>query len=162
MAIHALFQPYKRKGLNILDFFILLSLVGLLLSGLEIYWNRMISIIFWFLPLLILVNFLAYFTKLKYLIIPCTCIAIFTITFYLAVYGKTPTTIHFLFGVFTVFFLASSSIAFITYITHVLKCLYTRCCKAGPRYLAINQQNDEVDDNNDNIGEVSVYALNST
>ena len=86
MFVHVLLQPYRKKGLNILDSYILLSLVGLLLSGLEIYWNKMISIIFWFLPLLILINYLVYFTKLKYLIILFTCIAIFSTTFYLSTY----------------------------------------------------------------------------
>ena len=149
MVIHAIFQPYKRKGLNILDTLFLLSLVGLLLSGLEIFWNRTTSAIFWFLPLLILINYLAYFTKLKYLIIPCTCIAIFGTTFYSAAYpsfhGK-----HFVFGVFSVIFLASSSVAFITYIMYVLKCLYTRYCRGRSRYLAINEQNDKVDNDDDN------------
>ena len=155
MVIHAMFQPYKRKGLNILDTFILLFLVGLLLSGLEIYSNRMISIIFWFLPLLILINYLACFTKLKYLIIPCTCIAIFAAVFYFAAFGIPRTYIHFEFGVFTILSLASSSVVFIAYVIYVLKCLYTRCCRGRPRYLAINEQDDEVDCNNDNnIAEV--------
>ena len=151
MAIHAMFQPYKTKGLNILDTFILLSLVGLLLSGLEIYWNRMISVIFWFLPLLILINYLA---KLKYSI-PLSCIALFIATFYLAAYSISPTSIHFVFGVFSGLFLGSSLVVFIAYIIYLLKCLYTRCCRGRPRYLAINEQNDEVNDSNDsNIAEV--------
>ena len=154
MFVHVLLQPYRKKGLNILDSFILLSLVGLLLSGLEIYWNRIISIIFWFLPLLILINYLAYFTKLKYLIILFTCIAIFGTTLYLSTYAEYH-SILFVFGTFTILFLASSSIVFVAYIIYLLKCLYTRCCRGRPRYLAINEQNDEVDDNNDdNITEV--------
>ena len=160
MAIHAMVQPYKRKGLNILDTLILLSLVGLLLSGLEIYWNSMISIIFWFLPLLILINYLAYFTKLKYFIIPFSCIVTFGTTFYLTAYGIPATAIHFTFGVFTILFLASSLIILIAYIIYVLKYLYARCCRGRPRYLPINEQNDEVDDDN-NIAEVSVHMLNS-
>ena len=161
MFIHVLLQPYKKKGLHILDSFILLCLVGLLLSGLEIYSNRMISVIFWFLPLVILINYLAYFTKLKYLMIICTCVTIFGITFYLSTYAPYQAMI-FVFGAFTILFLASSSIVFIAYIIYVLKCLYTRCCRGRPRYLAINEQNDEVDDNDDNnIPEVSSHVLHN-
>ena len=161
MAIHAMVQPYKRKGLNILDTLILLSLVGLLLSGLEIYWNSMISIIFWFLPLLLLINYLAYFTKLKYFIIPFSCIVTFGTTFYLTAYRIPATAIHFTFGVFTILFLASSLIILIAYIIYVLKCLHARYCRGTPRYLPINEQNDEVDDNDNSIAEVSVHMLNS-
>ena len=161
MFMHVLLQPYRKKGLNILDSFILLSIVGLLLSGLEIYWNRMISIIFWFLPLLILINYLAYSTKLKYLIILFTCIAIFGTTLYLSTFADNINLpFLFAFGAFTILFLASSSIVFVAYILYVLKCLYTRCCRGRPRYLAINEQNDEVDDNNDNMVKVCKCSYN--
>ena len=36
MLIHVWFQPYRNKGLNILDSFILLTLIGLLVSSLEV------------------------------------------------------------------------------------------------------------------------------
>ena len=43
----------------------------------------------------------------------------------------------------------------------VLKHLYMRCCKTKPINLAINEQNDEIDKNNDNnITEVNIYVLN--
>ena len=155
MFVHILLQPYRKKGLNILDSFILMSLVGLLLSGLEIFLNRMISIIFWFLPLLILINHLANFNKLKYLIIPLSCIAIFGTTFYISAYAEHR-SFNFVFGAFTILFLASSLTVFVAYIIYVLKCLCTRCCRRKPKYLAINEQNDKVDDNSDIIPVVQV------
>ena len=150
MTVHVYFQPYKDKGLNILDSFILLCLVGLLVSGLEIYWNRMIGVIFWFLPLLIFINYLAFFTGLQYFIIPCSCTAVFGVTFYYATFE----------GIFSILFLASSLTIFLAYIIYVVKCLYTRCFKARRRFLPINDQNDEVDGNDDNnVAEVSVHVF---
>ena len=146
--IHVWFQPYKRKGLNILDSFILLCLVGLLFSTLEIYGSRIIGVIFWFLPLLIFINYLASFTKLKYLIVPCSCAGVFVTALY---YGSFA-------NIFSFQLLAISFITFIAYIIYVLKKLYTRCCKIRRRYLAINEQNNETDENNDNdIAEVSIH-----
>ena len=150
MWIHVWFQPYKNKGLNILDSFILLSLVGLLVSALEIYANRMIGYIFWFLPLLIFINYLACFTILKYFTFPCSCAAVFGTTFYYASYQ----------GVFSILFQLSSSLILIAYVIYMVKKSCTRCFKTRPRYLAINEHNDEVDENNDNnITEVSVTVL---
>ena len=141
MVVHNMLQPYKSKGLNFLDSFILLTLVGLLVSALEIYWNKIIHVVFWFLPLLILINYLASFTKLKYLIIPCCCVAIFCVTFIFARYS----------GVFAVLLLAGSLITFILYIMYSLNRLSTRYCTTGPRYVAINEQlNNDIDENNDN------------
>jgi len=146
MMIHVWFQPYKKKGLNILDSVILLTLVCLLISTLDYYSDRMIGIVFWFLPLLMFINYLAYFTKLKYLVIPCSCVITFLTTFYCA--GIT--------GAFAILFLSSSCVIFIVYVIYVLKCLCTRfCCKTRRRYLAINEQNDEVDEveQNDEVDE---------
>ena len=141
MMIHVLFQPYKRKVLNILDNFILLTLVGLLVNSLEVYWNKFNGIVFWFLPLLIFLNYFAYFTKLKHLTIPCSCAVVFGTTFLFTWCG----------GVFAILFLASSSIIFIVYIICVIKCLCTRCRRTTvPIYVAINEQNDEIDESNNN------------
>ena len=151
MLIHVWFQPYKHKGLNILDSFILLTLIGLIVSSLEVYLYRVVTIVFWFLPLLILINYLAYFTKLKHLMIPCSCAAVLTT---IACFSGD-------LGIITFLFFAISVIVFIAYIVSVVKSLYSRCCKTKPRYLAINEQNDDIDENNDNniniITEVSCH-----
>ena len=152
MTTHVWVQPYKNKGLNILDSFILLCLVGLLVCALEIYWNRMIGVIFWFLPLLIFINYLAYFTRLKYFMIPCSCVAVFGVTFFYVTFV----------GIFAILFLASSLIIFIAYIIYVVKSLYIKCCRGRPRYLTINEQSDEVNENDDNsIAEVSAHVLHT-
>ena len=145
--IHLWVQPYKKKSLNILDNCILLTLVGLLVNSLEITWERMIGVIFWFLPLIILINYLTYFTKLKYLIIPCSCAAVFSTAYLFGTYYNPS----------VILLLASSFIIFIVYIAYVIKCLCIRCRKIRPRYVAINEQNDEVDTNNNdsNATEVS-------
>ena len=145
MVMHTSFQPYKKKDLNILDGFILLSLIGLLLSALEVYKDKIIGVIFWFLPLLILINYLAYFTKLKYLIIPCSCAAIIIAVIFFGTYSN----------IFAILLLASSVIVSIAYIIYVLKCLFRRFCNTRPRYLAINEQN-EVNENSN--AEVSCYS----
>ena len=151
MVTHVWFQPYKRKGLNILDSFILLTLVGLLLNALETsYWNRIIGVIYWFIPLLIFINYLASFTKLKYLIFPCSCAAISVASFFYGSYTN----------IFSMLLLAISFITFIAYIIYVVKKLYTRCYKTRPRYLAINELMDEVGENDDNdVAEVSIHII---
>ena len=151
MVVHVWFQPYKRKGLNILDSVILMTLVGLLVSSLD-YWNRMISVVFWFLPLLTLINYLAFSSALKYLTIPCSCIAVFGVTFYFVTY----------IGFFSILFLSGSSIIFLVYIIYAIKCLCTRCCNTRPRYVSVNEQIDEFyEDNDANITEVSSYVFTS-
>ena len=145
MEIHVWFQPYKSKSLNILDSFILSALVGLLVSSLEIFRNTMISVVFWFLPLLILINYFAYFTNLKHLIIPCSCAVLFGTAFYFPSFNS----------VFAILFLASSSFIFIIYSICVMKGLFARCHKTKPIFVAINEHNDERDEiNESNITEV--------
>jgi len=98
------------------------------------------------------INYLAYFTKLKYLIIPCSCVITFLTTSYCA--G--------LIGAFANLFLSSSCVIFIVYFIYVLKCLYTRCCcKTRHRYTAINEQNYEVDEveQNDEADEDDIILL---
>ena len=154
VMIHVWFQPYKSKGLNILDSFILLSLLGLLLISMETYGSMIIGVIFWFLPLLILINYIASFTKLKYLTIPCSCAGVFATAL---LFGSFT-------SIFAILLLAISSFIFIAYILYVVKKLYTRCCKTRPRYTIINNdQNNEVDENNDNdIAEVGIYIIHLT
>ena len=147
MVVHVWYQPYKRKGLNILDGNILITLVGLLASALEYYWDKAITVVFWFLPLIILINYLAYSTKLKYFTIPCSCIAVFCATLFFTAY----------IGFFAILFLSSSFIILVVYIIYVIKILCTRCCKTRPQYIAINQ-NDELDEDSDSIIEVSMYS----
>ena len=144
MLIHVWFQPYQSKGLNILDCFILLSLVGLLISALGP--NRMISVIFWFLPLLIFINYLAYVTVLKDVTIICSCAMIFCATFVLGGYNNA----------FGILILTSSSLVFIVC---VLKNLHTRCHRTRPRYVAINEERNDDDENYDNsANEVCIYT----
>ena len=147
LVLHLWAQPYKKKGLNIFDSCVLLILVGLLINSVELYRDRMIGVVFWFLPLMIFINYLAYFTKLKYLIILCSCAAVFSTTFHFGTYVN----------VFVILLLTSSFIIFIVYVVYALKCLYTRCHNTRPRYVAINEQNDDIDENNDNdVTEVSM------
>ena len=151
MAIHVWFQPYasNRKGLNILDSLILLALIGLLLNALETpYGNRIIGVIYWFLPLLISINYLASFTKLKYLIVPCSCAGVFA-----AAFGSYA-------SFFAMMFLAISSITFIAYIIYGVKKFFTRFCETKLRYLHINELSDEfvtAEHNNNENAEVGIH-----
>ena len=129
MVIHVWLQPYKSKGLNILDSFILLSLVGFLVSALGIYWDRMIAVIFWFLPLLIFINYLAYFTYLKFLLLPCSSAAIFSTTFYFGTFAN----------VFVILLQASSLVIFIVYIIYLLNCLCIRSTATLDTWLLMNR-----------------------
>ena len=85
--------------------------------------------------------------------IPCSCAAI------LIAIAHFPGDL----GIITLLFFTISVIVFIAYIVSIVKSLYSviaRCCKTRPRYLAINEQNDDIDENNDNninIDEVSCH-----
>ena len=146
MLIHVWFQPYKSKGLNVLDCFILLTLVGLLISVLGS--NRMNSVILWFFPLLIFINYLAYVTKLQGVTIFISCATVFCATFLLGGYNN----------VFGILLLISSSVVFIVY---MFKNLCATCHRTKPSYVAINEErNDDDDDDDDDDDENNGNSAN--
>jgi len=68
MVIHVAFRPYRLSSLNVLDGIILLSLLLLLMSGLDGNSYRL-SVVFWVLPLVIFINYLAYSTKMQHVVV---------------------------------------------------------------------------------------------
>jgi len=155
-AIHLWLHPYKKKSLNTLDAVILLTLVLMVISSINGEgWDDGITMAFWILPLLLLVNYLAYDTKLKHLLIPVSCIGIFCmviiLTLYSRDYGDLYEGIHvvpelfyslWMFGIFHVFFLLLSFVTLMVYVIGVLKYMCTRR-RHRRDYQPINRQDDD-------------------
>jgi len=80
LVIHCWLQPYKRKGLNILDGCVLITLVFVMVNGTSPNENDHNTVaLLLILPLLLLVNYLTLCNKLRHAFIPGSCIAIIAI-----------------------------------------------------------------------------------
>ena len=136
LIIHLWFQPSKKISLNILDAIILSILLltvssGFFMDGLE-YGDVFCFIVS---PLLCVVNFLTLYSKLKHILIPCSCIGMLILT---SIFG---------FGAFRYPFMLVFTIIFITYVVttlkyFVLKLVYKKRNQVD--YVLIN--NEDIDD----------------
>ena len=139
LVIHVWLQPYKRKGLNILDGCILLALVFVMVTGTSPDQDDDdITALLLILPLLLLVNYLALNSKLKHIFIPGSCIAIISIELLI-----NPEFLWWSTSVIHIFTVLIPLVCLIVYIILVVKYCYTRHHNKG--YLPINRQND-IDD----------------
>ena len=158
LLIHVWLRPYKLKGLNILDGIMLLTLLLLMIGGANTGGcDDGITIVFFILPLLLLVNYLALNTKLKYILIPGSCIGVITTVIFVTWWTWKHTFRDFSIraafkllwsmGIFHIYIIIASLINVIAYIIWVVKYLYTQHNREG--YLRINVQDDNGDDDND-------------
>ena len=76
IIVHAWLQPYKQGKLNLLDSCILVTLI-LVFIGEHITYGS--TIILWILPLILFINCVALSTKLKYVLIPISCVGMITL-----------------------------------------------------------------------------------
>ena len=115
LVIHIWFQPYRIKSLNILDGVILLTLVLLLVASLDGL-SFTVSVMFWILPLVLFINYLAYSTKAKHFVMVsslCGLMVIMNLNV-LAIYNA--------FEFFDIYLYLFVGIAFILYLL-VLLCI---------------------------------------
>ena len=132
LVVHLWFQPYnateelKTQNLNLLDSAILFTLVMLLVCSLD---GRSygVTVVFWILPLIFLLNYLTYLTKLKHVFALCSICGII-IGACLLVFLSSKSRFYYLNLVAILCFLALLS-TLVMYITVMLrKCFYARYC----------------------------------
>ena len=143
LAIHMWFQPYRKKGLNVLDTVILMSLIALLVSSLDGR-SHNIAVIFWLLPIIFFINYLSFSTKFRHLVALISICVVIVLTNVLTFAW---------FYYYDILYMLSALMSFIvlfTYIYYLIRLLCKRmCCKRqAAGYMEII--NDEgVDDDGD-------------
>ena len=70
LMIHVWLQPYKQRKLNVLDSFILMTLLLVFIGEHTSYSS---TIVLWILPLILFINCITFSSRLKYLLIPISC-----------------------------------------------------------------------------------------
>ena len=159
MMVHVWLQPYKQRKLNILDSSILMTLI-LVFIGEHASYDSTLAL--WILPLILFINCVAFSSRLKYILIPVSCLGIFSFSFfeegewlpspfvldyeyddnygdYVYDYDDDDNFFHSFYAINFMIQLISS-LALLAYIIYVLKCLGVavkkRCHK--PEYRLIN------------------------
>ena len=132
LVVHLWFQPYnateqlRTQNLNLLDSAILFTLVMLLVCSLD---GRSygVTVVFWILPLLFLLNYLTYLTKLKHVFALCSICGVIIVAC-LLVFLSSTSRFYYLNLVSILCFLASLC-TLVMYITVMLKkCVYAKYC----------------------------------
>ena len=161
LVIHLRLQPYKRKGLNILDGVILLTLLFLMVTGAIDYQGMGgcddgVTMVLFITPLLILVNYLALGNIIRYILIPASCIGIMCMEIFITWhthYKDQPFNFQLLFyalwmmNIFHILILLTSLICLIVYIVWELKRWCTRHHRRD--YALINRHDDGQDEDSD-------------
>jgi len=154
MMIHVLLQPYKEKTLNALDTCILVLFMLVFIGE---HATDGSTIVLWCLPLILVINCVAFSTKVKYLSVPISCLILITFSlclllYYIRLRNKTDLSdVSFLWFTVVLIILISSLVllAYIIYICAAFK----RCCKhqsqAQHRLISINEQNEDSYEDND-------------
>ena len=130
LVVHLWFQPYnateelRTQNLNLLDSAILVTLVMLLICSLD---GRSygVTVVFWILPLLFLLNYLTYLTKLKHVFALCSICGVIIIACLLVFLPKM-SRFYYLNLVSILFFLASVCTLVFYIIVMVKKCVRAR------------------------------------
>ena len=153
LFIHVWLRPYKVKGLNILDGIILITLLFLMISAANTSGSDDgITIFLFFLPLLLLLNYLLLSSKLKHIFIPGSCIGVIAtelfLTNYYVSHFNVPTAFKNLWaeGMLHVYIVMASFICLVVYVIWVVKQLSTRCKRE--EYMLVNIQDYNGDDEN--------------
>ena len=77
--VHVWLQPYKQRKLNILDSSILMTLILVFIGEHASYGS---TLALWILPLILFINCVAFSSRLKYILIPVSCLGIFIFSFF--------------------------------------------------------------------------------
>ena len=158
MMVHVWLQPYKQRKLNMLDSSILMTLMLVFIGEHTTSDSTLVLLI---LPLVLFINCITFSSRLKYILIPVSCLGIFTFSFFMegewlrlafyfdyeyddnyGNYYYNDEDESFFDSFYAINFMIQliSSLAFLAYIIYVLKCLCVlvmkRCHK--PEYRLIN------------------------
>ena len=73
MMVHVWLQPYKQNILNVLDSFILMILMLIVIGE---HTSKSSTLVLWIIPLVLFINCITLYTRLKYLLIPISCLGL--------------------------------------------------------------------------------------
>ena len=77
MMVHVWLQPYKQRKLNILDSSILMTLILVFVGEHTSYGS---TLALWILPLVLFINCITFPSRLKYLVIPVSCLGMIALS----------------------------------------------------------------------------------
>ena len=156
VMVHVCFQPYKQKKLNVLDTCILMILT-LVFIGEHITYGS--TAILWILPLILLINCIALHTKLKYLLIPISCLGMIALCFVTPNFMQPEYSDYQLDNLddmqsnassLMLVVLCISFLIFLTYTVYLCVRFIKRYCRCRAQYTSINEQNEDPYEDSDN------------
>ncbi|XP_065900908.1 uncharacterized protein [Dysidea avara] len=139
LVVHLWFQPYRRKGLNVLDTAILMSLIVLLVSSLDGR-SYNIAVVFWLLPIIFFINYLSFSTKYRHLV------ALLSICVVIALINALTFARFYYFDILYMLSVLVSFTVLVTYLSFLCKRVYYKRRAAG--HMEINDVG--VNENGDN------------
>ena len=142
LVVHMWFQPYRRKGLNVLDTAILMSLIVLLVSSLDGR-SYNIAVIFWLLPVIFFINYLSFSTKYRHLVtLLSICVIIALINALTFARGR--------FYYYDILYILSVLVSFIVLVAYISFLCKRMCYKRRTaEYMEINSVGDNESDDSD-------------
>jgi len=140
LAVHMWFQPYRRKGLNVLDTAILMSLIALLISSLDGR-SYTIAVIFWLLPIIFFINYLSFSSKYRHLV------ALLSICVVIILLNALTFARFYYYDILYMLFMLVSFIVLVAYISYLCKRKFYK--HRAARYMEINDADDNENGNDD-------------
>ena len=146
MVMHMWFQPYRLKSLNVLDGLILVSLVLLLICGLDGNSYGVLPIL-WILPLVFFINYLAYSTKAQHVVVLSSMCGLIILLIFLpqVILFQGITTL----GITWVLYMSVLTCLLVAYVLYmVIKIFFNRHNQEIPLLAADIQNDSDEDDSN--------------
>jgi len=132
LVMHMWFQPYRRKGLNLLDIAILMSLIVMTISSLDGK-SYNIVVVFWMLPILFLLNYFMFYTKLRHFI------ALLSICLVILLLNVLSFSQFYYYDILYILWMVTACLLFVVYVLFLCKRFYFGVRKAD---LEINDTAD--------------------
>ena len=132
LVMYMWFQPYRKKGLNLLDITILISLILMTISSLDGK-SYNIVVVFWMLPIVFLLNYFTFYTKLRHFI---ALLSICLVTLLLNVLSFSR---FYYYDILYILWMVTACLLFVVYVLFLCKRFYFGVRKAD---LEINDTAD--------------------
>ena len=149
MMVHVWLQPYKQRKLNILESSILVTLILVYIGEHTSYRS---TLALWILPLALFINCIAFTSRLKYLLIPISCLGMIALSYVVPFVEDSPYYNDDTFYGINLMIALISFITLLAYLIDVSKCLCVIVIKRHrrPEYRLINlQKADDFNEDSD-------------
>ncbi|XP_065910453.1 uncharacterized protein [Dysidea avara] len=122
LVIHMWYQPYRKKGLNMLDTAILISLIVMTFSSLDGK-SYNIVVVFWILPILFLLNYFTFYTKLRHVV------ALLSICLVILLLNVLSFSRFYYYDILYIVWMVTACLLFVVYVLFLCKRFYFGVCK---------------------------------